>query len=134
MAYMEWTQDLSTGMADIDEQHKRWITLINKAKDASERKLPREAQGEVLRELLEYVRYHFETEEKYFAKFNYPSSNEHKEQHAHWLKKTLEFADRFDAGDDFGQELFLFLKEWLMTHIKVHDMQYSKHFKKMGYI
>ena len=134
MAYLNWTRDLSMGMKDIDEQHKHFISMINKPKEAVDAGAPRDAQKKVLDDLVGYGRYHFETEEKYFAKFKYPSAREHIAEHAKLLEKVIVFYDKFESGENVAPELLAFLKDWLSDHLKKHDMKYAEYFKKNGYI
>ena len=56
-------------MKDIDDQHKHFIGIIKKTKEAVDTGAPRETEKKVLDDLIGYARYHFETEEGYFAKF-----------------------------------------------------------------
>jgi hemerythrin len=134
MAYIDWTPEMSMGMEDIDEQHKHFVGIINKTKEASDAGAARGAQKEVLGDLVEYARYHFETEEGYFETFSYPHTAEHKIEHAKLLANVLAFSDRFDKGEDVAQELLAFLKDWLADHLMRHDKKYSKYFKSKGYI
>gem|GEM_PF-4872032 len=43
MAYVEWTNSLSVGMADIDVQHQHFISLLNKTKEAVDKGAQKEA-------------------------------------------------------------------------------------------
>ena len=134
MAYIDWTNDLSMGMKDIDEQHKHFIGIINKTKAAVDAGSSREAQKKVLDDLVGYGRYHFETEERYFAKFSYPHAHEHMAEHAKLLEQVIGFYNRFESGEDVALELLAFLKAWLSDHLQTHDMKYAKYFKKNGLI
>jgi len=134
MAYIEWTSKMSTGMKDIDDQHKHFFSLINKAHDASEAGAPRSAQKEVIMGLIEYVRYHFGTEEDYFDKFRYPHADEHKAEHAELIAKVLALSDKYENGGDIAPELFAFIRKWLIDHIMKQDMKYAKYFKANGYV
>ena len=134
MAYVDWTPKLSVGIDDIDAQHRHFIGLINKAKEAVDAGAPRAAVGEIVADLVGYARIHFETEEKYFGRFGYPHADEHKKEHIKLLAKVVAFSDRFDSGEDIARELLSFLKEWLAGHLQTHDMEYARYFRKMGYI
>jgi len=134
MVYLVWSEKLSMGMKDIDEQHKHFIDIINMTKDAVDAGASREAQKKVLDDLVGYGRYHFETEERYFAKFKYPLAREHMAEHARLLEQVISFYNRFEAGEDVALELLAFLKSWLTDHLQKHDMKYSEYFKEKGYI
>lgn len=134
MDYINWTSEMSIGMKDIDDQHRHFVDIINRTKKASDTGATKDAQKEVLTDLIEYARYHFETEEQYFEKFSYPHTAEHKAEHAKLLAKVLAFSDRFEEGEEIAQEILAFLKDWLTDHLMKHDMKYAKYFKSNGYI
>jgi len=134
MVYLVWSEKLSVGMKDIDEQHQHFIDILNKAKEAGDDGAPRDAQKKVLDDLIGYARYHFESEEQYFEKFKYPYSQEHMAEHAKLLGQVISFYDKFESGENVAPALLPFLKDWLADHLKKHDMKYSAYFKKMGYI
>jgi hemerythrin len=79
MALVEWKQEYSVGIVQIDEQHKKLAGLINIMHDSIKSGHGKEAIGDVLNELIAYTQYHFSTEEKYFDMYAYPDSEEHKE-------------------------------------------------------
>ena len=69
MEIMMWDSSLETNIKIIDAQHKVFFKKINQLYDFIES----EAVDKIyplIDELLEYVNYHFETEENYFSIFN----------------------------------------------------------------
>ncbi len=133
MTLIVWGKKLELGIKEIDDQHKKLIGLINKADLSLQNKVVKRSDfEEILKGLLEYVRVHFTTEEKYFYKFDYEGTAEHLLQHANFTQKILKFKDRFDKEEDIGTELFDFLKAWLEAHLKVMDRKYVKCFKEHG--
>jgi len=128
MVLLEWTPKLSVGIKKIDDQHKYFIKLLNKADDTVKAKKKNELIKE-LPELLNYARTHFSTEEEIFDKYSYPYSNEHKLEHLKLLEKAVKFYDKATVEKEVGEELMLFLKDWLENHLKKHDFKYAKYFK-----
>ncbi len=84
MGYIEWTQDLSVGVPELDAQHQRWIGMINELHDTL---LHGDAEdlvaitGRMLRAMGEYVEEHFRTEEAYMEKIGFPGLDAHREVH-----------------------------------------------------
>lgn len=128
MPLIQWTDSLSTGIKRIDEQHKRFVAMLNKTNDLVESKNNKAVIKE-LPALLDYARTHFSTEEEIFDKYNYPFSNEHKIEHLKLLEKAISFYDKAEKGENIGKEFMAFLKDWLANHLKKHDFKYSKYFK-----
>ncbi len=129
--YIEWGEKFLTNIKKIDEQHKILVDIINKLhydiiikKDAS-------LFNELLMDLKIYTINHFSTEEKLLKKYNYPSEKEHIEEHQKFINKISE--NLFDASSDNlakAYRLAEFLKEWIINHVLVYDMEYVLHFKK----
>lgn len=65
-----------------------------------------------LQELASYTVYHFQTEEKFMQKFNYPGHLAHKMKHDAFIKKVSDFQKDFQAGRlGISLDLMNFLKE-----------------------
>ena len=62
MTYLEWSDDLDTGIAVIDDQHKRIVAMINQLDDA-QRTANKVKVGTVIDELIDYTVSHFAFEE-----------------------------------------------------------------------
>jgi hemerythrin-like metal-binding protein len=130
-----WTDDLSVGVDAIDEQHKHFISLINKLYDAVDKETTHESIKGLLSELEEYAKYHFETEEKYFKEFNYSGAEEHIREHRNLTKRL----DHLIADEEKGKktvviETIYFLEDWLKNHLAKQDKKYVDCFKDHGLV
>jgi hemerythrin len=131
--FIEWTNALSVGIEEIDEQHKVLVDLVNEMHDAIHQRHGSDAVKSILKDLAEYTRIHFAVEESLMRILNYPSYEEHKEIHEELLQSVVELQDKVDHGKtSIGFELMHFLKTWLTRHIMEEDMQYSGFFIKAG--
>jgi hemerythrin len=133
MALIEWSNDLSVGVTEIDSQHKHLIALINELNDAMKQGKGKDALGKTIGELFAYAGSHFATEEKYFSLFKYPETTTHKMKHQEFVKKVSEFKDGYDQGRlILTLEVMNFLKDWLKGHIQVVDKKYGPFFNEQG--
>jgi hemerythrin len=131
MEQFEWTIEMSVGIKEIDDQHKKFISLINKTQVLYEKKAKKEVLQRQLDDILEYARIHFSTEEKYFDKYKYPLSNEHKIKHLELLAKAIAGYDKFEKeGPIVLPKIMEFLKEWLEKHLAKYDHKYAVYFKE----
>jgi len=130
MAYMQWTEDLDTGINVIDEQHKRIVGYINELDHASQTGSAAEVQ-QVLEGLLDYTITHFEFEEELQEKANYPFLKAHKRVHEIFMRRIAAFRERASKGEDIIPELLSMLKVWLSSHIKGDDRDYVESVKKI---
>ena len=77
----------SVDIQKIDEQHKKFISLINVLHDAMLQGKTEEVVGPVLKELQQYVIFHFKSEESWMELYHYPDMNMHKFEHEEGAKK-----------------------------------------------
>ena len=129
---IEWTDDLSVHVKEIDDQHKTFIKILNDLYQSAVSMAPRSRIGQTINKTIDYAVMHFSTEEKYFDKFNYPLAAEHKEQHELLKQQAMVFKKRFESGEDLAFELLDFLEDWLVGHLATYDMKYSKFFNDHG--
>ncbi len=124
---IKWTKDLSVGIKEIDNQHKRFIGIINSVSKKAKQNGAKGKPSEDITELIEYARIHFTTEEGYFKKWGYPYAREHIAEHEKLILKVLRLSERSARGEDVFQVLLDFLKEWLENHLMIHDKKYAKY-------
>lgn len=94
--FITWSKKLSVGMPEIDQQHQKFIGLINRTHNLVKEKAKEKELRQILNELTEYARVHFSTEEKYFKEFHYKYEEEHEEEHEKLLIKVLDFNNQFE--------------------------------------
>lgn len=73
MALIQWDDSFSVKVAEIDQQHKRLIVMINELHDAMKQGKGKDALGKIINGLISYTATHFDTEERYFDQFEYPA-------------------------------------------------------------
>ncbi len=128
-----WNDKYSVGISKIDDEHKQFINIINKAIATKEHNGNPEELREVLYGLIMYSIIHFATEETFMIEFNYPEYQYHKEKHIDFSKKTISYCDRVDDGDSqITNEILEYLKQWLVNHIQVTDRKYIDCLKRNG--
>lgn len=130
---IEWSDELSVGIQEIDEQHKVLVGLLNDLHEAIHERHGRETSIEILQKLIDYTRIHFAVEESLMRLFEYPGYEEHKQQHEHLFEEILEFQKRvLNEGHSISFQLLHFLRMWLTRHILESDMDYSPHMLSAG--
>ena len=132
--FVEWTDDLSVGIEEIDEQHKILVNLINRLFD--ETVLHQATTGvieEILHELVEYTVIHFAVEESLFRIFHYPGTESHTRHHDELKAQVLDIQKKIQRGEaTVNNELLMFLKKWLENHIISEDKLYGPFLLKQG--
>lgn len=85
---IEWDDKYSVGVSTIDEEHKEFIGILNKAIVAKQHNNNLEEIREVLKDMIKHSKKHFATEEAYMVKFKYPEYQYHKEEHPYFSIET----------------------------------------------
>ena len=128
MAFMEWEESYAVRVAQIDEQHKRLIALINDLDAAVARDGVRstidsavdefEAVTSVVDALVSYTLNHFAMEEEYMVRWLYPGYDEHKRAHQAAISRVNTFETDIEHGKAVSaRNVARFLKDWLQSHI-----------------
>ncbi len=126
MARIQWDDSLAINFREIDRQHQTLIRMINDLDDAMRQGQGKETLRAIIQKLIGYTKTHFQSEEAYFAEFEYPGTAEHKREHAEFVAKIKDFRNGFDSGKlCLSIEVMDFLSDWLKTHIKGTDKQYA---------
>ncbi|HHY75901.1 MAG TPA: hemerythrin family protein [Firmicutes bacterium] len=121
---LKWSDQLSIGVEEIDNQHKE---LINRCADLLSAMAKGKGKDEVagtLNFLTEYAVFHFNAEEKIMKDNAYPGFAHHKQQHEYFTGKVAELKDRLNREgptSSLAIQAQRLLSDWLVNHISVID-------------
>jgi hemerythrin len=133
MGTIEWNNNLSVNVEEIDAQHKKLLRTVNKLYKSITVGAKGDIVGETLNGLTDYVTTHFKTEEDYFDKFNYSKASSHKKEHKEFIQKVSEFKKVYEEGRvRLNLEIAYFLSDWLINHLLITDKEYSACFNDNG--
>ncbi len=126
MALIDWSPKLSVGVAEIDEQHKKWIGITNELNDAMKSGKGSAVLGTILKEIENYVAFHFSHEEKLMEKAGYTDIVAHKAIHTKYTLEMKKLNEEFKAGKlMLSLQVMDSLKNWLTSHIQGQDQKYT---------
>lgn len=126
---IEWTDQLMTGVAEIDKQHRFLVNAIN---DANQKLLGNPEISlleQITKDLLSYAIYHFETEEDLMLELGYSEASAadaelHQKQHREFSAQVIAVRDGLRHGKQISREdLLAFLNGWLVNHIMNTDQR-----------
>ena len=130
---MEWSDRLSVGIQEIDEQHKVLVDLINQLHDAIVHHHGAETCGQIMDKLCEYTKIHFAVEESILRILGYPEYDDHKTHHDMLLTQVKELRYKMNHEDhSISFELLHIKKKWLTIHILEEDTAYVEHLLSCG--
>jgi hemerythrin len=135
MSFITWEDTMSVNVKEIDDQHKKLISLINELHEWIQAGEKKDILGGVLEELINYTRYHFSVEERRMKQFSYVGYLEHKREHDDFTGQVLLLKEKYDKGTTaLSSEVSSFLKDWLTNHILGTDKKYTPFFNSKGII
>jgi hemerythrin-like metal-binding protein/PAS domain S-box-containing protein len=120
-----WDDHFNTGLAEVDEQHRRLVALINLlASHVADDSTPAELDR-IFDELANYTVYHFTTEEAIWRRYlaNEGTERAHREVHANFVDKVTELRAALStrAVGEVAEDALAFLARWLASHILESD-------------
>ena len=132
--FIRWNGSMKLGIPIIDEQHTNLMRIVdnlqltcNKGTDFIRQRFIGAAN-----EAIEYIKYHFTTEEKLMRLLEYPKYNEHMNEHRGCLSDLSCISNQIKSEEnaDFRQ-FVVFLNEWIMTHVCESDRHFANYFFNM---
>jgi hemerythrin len=126
MPLLAWTEELSCGLAEVDEQHQRLLRMLNELHEAMLRKEGQKIVGGILARMNDYTIYHFSCEEGLMSRSGYPDLEEHIAEHEDFIQQVHKFQRQFDLGK-FGLciDILRYLSSWLLNHIMGSDKAFA---------
>ena len=125
-----WNESYSVGVKELDEQHQQIIKMVNRLIKEKDIKVNSETISDVLTELTQYAEFHFEKEEEYMEKYDFPGYLAHKQLHKTFRLQVVTFAIETMADKKtIPDEVLEYLKSWWMNHILESDMEYKNYFE-----
>ncbi len=121
-----WDDSFSVNVAEIDEQHKKWIEITNDLHDSIMKGIAGNLTGKIINSMIEYVEFHFTYEENYMKKNKYNNLTEHRQIHSNFIKKIKKYHQKHQSGKIvFNRAIMEELIDWLQDHILKEDKQYA---------
>ncbi|MEY3223791.1 MAG: hypothetical protein RLZZ203_2647 [Cyanobacteriota bacterium] len=119
----QWRTEYETGYILIDNQHQSLFHAINALNSAMLIGRGEELLERTLESLKIYTTIHFETEEEFMFKNNYPGYLEHKAKHKLLRQQVEEFSQQIKIQNTSQITINVshFLTDWLIHHIKDED-------------
>lgn len=124
MQIIEWSNDYALGIAEIDDQHRALVGMINALDASTHADYSAENMRRMLDELNAYVRDHFAFEERLMAGGGCSPElvTRHCGEHAYFRSVLRDLTTDFDNGrSGITVTLIEYLVHWLLHHIVVVD-------------
>ena len=131
MSAFTWKEAYSVGIETIDDQHKKWISIINDLYVAHRQGTSQVIINDVISNLLDYTQYHFSEEESLMEKLSYSVHKEHNEEHQDFIRQVSSLKNESSKGNLLlSLKTIDLLKDWTITHILGTDREFGDFLKK----
>lgn len=121
-----WKEEYSIGVPLIDEQHQHMFEIGNRAYELLKDDFCTDMYDgivAIIKELKEYTKLHFKTEEEYMLSIKYNKYFSQKVEHDDFIQKINEVD--FDKVDDdpkkYIEDILGFVFNWTLDHILQKD-------------
>jgi hemerythrin-like metal-binding protein len=114
-----------SSITTIDQQHQELVNKLNRLSDAVKVNEARRIIYQIIDEVIEFTRLHFETEEQLMIQSEYPDIEWHKDKHKQLIEDALRLRKKLDY---IGEEMFTdWFNHWpfsrVLAHIQFADKQ-----------
>lgn len=123
----QWNNAMSTGAAEVDEQHQELINKFNELAEAEAGGADRQAIGNILNFLQNYAEWHFATEEQIMEQVQCHIAEQNRLAHDEYREKFGRLYSQWQnsSGSDAAvlHDTVVELARWIINHILTIDNQ-----------
>ena len=134
---MEWTEDLSVGVGEIDEQHKELFRRINDLVKAIKQARCKYTIDETIGFLEDYAQSHFTMEEEWMQRTGYGEFGRHMAQHRVFLESLAQLKKQAaeprvqGASYELSVTTNQVVVDWIVVHIQKIDKRFGEFLKSL---
>lgn len=132
MSFVNWRDEETAFVTEIDDQHKNIISLINDLHSL----LPsdeKEKKSKKIYELLTVLEHHFKTEEKLMKEYKFENTFSHTQEHNKLISKMIKYKNDFNSDKiDLNLDFLMSVKSWFHNHNKINDIKLGKFLSENG--
>jgi len=125
--FLQWKNEYSVGIDEIDNQHKNLMELIKNLLKICmvESKTKYESFSELASAAIVLFTEHFATEEKLMLERNYPKYGEHKARHDKLLEDVKLMMENVKGEDQDAKlmNIVVFIREWFVETVLGSDKE-----------
>ncbi|NGZ26434.1 MAG: bacteriohemerythrin [Magnetococcales bacterium] len=121
-AFIQWESRMETGIAEVDNEHRHLMAIVNKLHKTMGTGTSDTPVIEVLRELEDYITFHFANEEALLYSLADPWLKEHRCEHKRMKDNLAKIRQGFHhVSPDGNQPLAQLLRQLLVDHVLTVD-------------
>jgi len=122
MPFSEWNSRNNIGVEAIDEDHRKFLGLINTLQEAVQKCTATEVQGRIMSNLIIHVHSHFAAEEDLMRRSHFPWMEEHQSEHRIFAQRVYELQRELAWGNrSLAIEMLNAMNNWFQHHVTGTD-------------
>ncbi len=126
---MQWDNSFEVGIKSIDIEHRELIKMITKLENSLNKGMEAYHLGLVIKDLVNYTKHHFASEESIMKQINYPEFDNQKKMHEVLIQDVINILLNLKEGKEItSKELITFLQKWLNDHIINEDKKIGSYY------
>lgn len=128
---IEWNDRMSVGIPEVDENHKRFASLVNDFNRAIVDRMELDEIKKRLQLIIADASRHFANEAKLFREWNYPDLQDHIGKHAQIIQALQDIKEKPLNYNLYSEwiEAGLAIKDVLIGHILNEDIKYADYYR-----
>lgn len=128
MALIDWKEEFSVGVPDVDHEHRQLIGLINDLHATLSSGDSGTSVLDFLAEINAQITAHFALEEKIMRERHYDQYQDHKRDHERLLDEIRDIMDDYEENAFYSDaELSDCLERWFSEHFRTRDARLHRH-------
>ena len=127
--FIVWKPEYNLGIPIIDEHHRGIVSIINSLYFGMQNNHIKDMLTSIIDMMFDYTQIHFQVEESFLEKIDYPNARKHQALHLELSTKLTETGMSSLLCED-PYQFMDFLKEWWINHICCEDLIFRDHLLK----
>ena len=128
-----WKEEYNTGVKFIDEQHMYFLNIVRDLQAYLEDGICIESASRIFFSLVHYAEHYLIQEEIYFKDYDFPGIQEHKDMHAAFIKRIIQFQNDYRQNVEHTcQDMMTYLGDWFDNHILDYDKKVIEYLREKG--
>jgi len=124
--FIIWKEEYNLGIHIIDEHHRGIVSTINSLHFGMQNNYIKDTLVPIIDMMHDYTRIHFQIEESFLEKIDYPDAKRHHDLHRE-LTFRLNETGRHSILDKDPYKFLDFLKNWWIEHICTEDLHFRNY-------